>query len=357
MIVGSKVAIIRFDEKDDISLDNALKLIGGIDDLNNQKRSVTIKVGIFTTAIEHHSSVGAVKAIINSFSKAPEILIAESDNYKGTGSERLQVWKELFKRNVVPLNLSQDTDTRQFQIAGETLQLSHVLFKPNVFVSTHVLRTFERGSILKNLFGLVPDRKKARFHKKLPAALADLYEAIGGIDLAVMDGTYLWHAWGGPTTRMNTILVGRDAVSVETVGAILAGMNPQKMPVLQEFAKRNFGETEIRNIEIVGTNFDDLKKECETAIKNRRKRKSTQGPTTWGGRANRAFANLVKEGFFKSPNKRTLEDVIRALETKGIPTKGQEEKILSFLARRLKNGVLKRERGNGTEFRWTEPEA
>jgi uncharacterized protein (DUF362 family) len=354
--VGSKVAIIRFDGKDDISLDHALKLIGGIDDLNNQKRSLTIKVGIFTTANEHHSSVSAVRAIINSFGKAPEILIAESDNYKGTGSERLQVWKELYKRNVVPFNLSQDTDTKKFQIADETLQLSHVLFKPNVFVSTHVLRTFERGSILKNLFGLVPDRKKARFHKKLPAALADIYESIGGIDLAVMDGTYLWHAWGGPTTQMNTILVGRDAVAVETVGAILAGMKTEKMPVLQEFAKRDLGETDIRKIEIVGTNLEDLKKECEAAIKTRKKRKSTQGPTTWGGRANRAFANLVKEGFFKSPNKRTLEDVIRALETKGIPTKGQEEKILSFLARRLKNGVLKRERGNGTEFRWTEPE-
>ena len=357
MVVGSKVAIIRFDEKDDISLDHALKLIGGIDDLNNKKRSVTIKVGIFTTANKHHSSVSAVRAIINSFSKAPEILIAESDNYKGTGSERLQVWKELYKRNVVPFNLSQDGDTRQFQIAGETIQLSHVLFKPNVFVSTHVLRTFERGSVLKNLFGLVPDRKKARFHKKLPAALADIYEAIGGIDLAVMDGTYLWHAWGGPKTQMNTILVGRDAVAVETVGAILAGMNLQKMPVLQEFAKRNLGETDIKNIEIVGTNFDDLKKECEDAIKNRKKQKKTQGATTWGGRANRAFANLVKEEFFKPPNKRTLEDVIGALETKGISTKGQEEKIPSFLARREKNGILKRERENGTESYWTEPEA
>lgn len=353
MVVGSKVAIIRFDEKDGISLDHALKLIGGIDDLNNQKRSVTIKVGIFTTAIEHHSSVSAVKAIINSFSKAPEIFITESDNYKGTGSERLQVWKELYTRNVVPFNLSQDTDTRPFQIADETLQLSHVLFKPNVFVSTHVLRTFERGSILKNLFGLVPDRKKARFHKKLPAALADMYEAIGGIDLAVMDGTYLWHAWGGPTTQMNTILVGRDAVAVETVGAILAGMNPQKMPVLQEFAKRDLGETDIRNIEIVGTNFDDLKKECEAAIKTRKKRKSTQGPTTWGGRVNRTFVSLVKEGFFKPPNKRTVEDIIQALQAKEISTEGQEEKIQNFLTRRVKNGTLTKESDKSGRFYWT----
>ncbi len=176
---------------------------------------------------------------------------------------------------------------------------------------------------MKNLFGLVPDRKKSRFHKTLPKVLADLYEAIGGIDLAVMDGTNLWHAWTGPTTRMNTVLVGRDAVAVETVGATLAGLDPEKMPVIQEFAKRGLGETEMENIEIVGVNFDELKKECEAAIKAAKKTKKAQGAQTWGGKANRAFALLVEEGYFKPPKKRTLEDVIKALDRKGLSTKGQ----------------------------------
>jgi len=163
--VGSKVAIMRFASRGDLSIGRALELIGGTNDLNTTKRRVTIKVGVFTTRRAHHSSVDVVRAIINAFNKAPEILIAESDNYQGTGSERLQIWKELFADNVLPFSFSEDNETRQFRIGGEDLQLSHVLFKPNVFVSTHVLRTFDRGSILKNLFGLVPDRKKARFHK------------------------------------------------------------------------------------------------------------------------------------------------------------------------------------------------
>jgi uncharacterized protein (DUF362 family) len=352
--VGSKVAITRFD-KDIISLDRALELIGGIDDLNDAKRPVTIKVGIFTTKIEHHSSVDTVKAIIDSFNKAPKVWVAESDNYKGTGTERLQVWKKLFGGRVVPFNLSQDTDTRQFQIAGENLHLSHILFKPNVLVSTHVLRNFEKGSVLKNLFGLVPDRKKARFHKTLPKVLADLYEAVGGIDLAVMDGTYLWHSWGGRTTRMNTLIIGKDAVAVETIGATLAGMNTQKMPVIQEFERRNLGETDINKIEILGTDFDKLREECETARKSYRKSKKANGALTWDGNTNRAFASLAKEGFFKTPNNRAIEDVIRALQAKGISTKGQEEKIPNFLARRVKNGTLKRERDANGQFYWTEP--
>jgi uncharacterized protein (DUF362 family) len=356
-VVVSKVAILRFAGKDDLSLDRALETIGGMNDLNTTKRQVTIKVGVFTTKRPHHSSVDVVRAIISAFSRTPEILIAESDNYQGSGSERLQIWKELFSDNVIPFNLSEDTETRQFRIGGEDLQLSHTLFKPNVFVSTHVLRTFDRGSILKNLFGLIPDRKKSRFHKRLPTVLADLYEAIGGIDLAVMDGTNLWHAWAGPTTCMNIVLVGRDAVAVETVGATLAGLNPDKMPVIQEFAKRGLGETKVENIEILGLNFDVLKKECETAIQASKKTKRVQGPQTWGGHVNRVFALLVEEGYFKPPRKRTLDDILKALERKGISAKGKEEKIPSFLARRVKNGTLVKEVGDDRKSRWAEPES
>ena len=353
--MGSKVAIVRFTGKNDLSIDRTLTMIGGINDLNTTKRPVTIKVGVFTTKRTHHSSVDVVRAIINVFDKAPGFLLAESDNYQGTGSERLQVWKELFADNVIPFNLSEDTETRQFQIGGENLQLSHILFKPNVFVSTHVLRTFDRGSILKNLFGLVPDRKKSRFHKKLPTVLADLYEAIGGIDLAVMDGTNLWHAWTGPTTRMNIILAGRDAVAVETVGATLAGLNPEKMPVLQEFAKRGLGETKMENIQVLGVDFDELKKECATAIKTCKKAKRAQGAQTWGGHVNHAFALLLEEGYFKPPAKRTLEDVLKALERKGLSTKGKEDKIPGFLARRVKSGTLVKDVRTDKKFYWAEP--
>jgi uncharacterized protein (DUF362 family) len=80
--------------------------------------------------------------------------------------------------------------------------------------------------------------------------LADVYETIGGIDLAVMDGTYFWRGAGDLPIRMNTILVGKDAVAVEAVGGELAGLKPEKMSVLQEFTKRGLGEGDLKNIEI-----------------------------------------------------------------------------------------------------------
>ncbi len=273
----SKVAIVEFNGDAQSSLKQALKLIGNIDDLNTKKRPVVIKVGVFNHKAKTHSTVNVVDAIINNFNQTPQISLAESDNYKGTGTERLQIWKKLFTERVVPFNLSDDTNTRKVKITDEEIGFSHILFKPNVFVSTHVLRTYEKGSILKNLLGLIPDPKKARFHNKLETALLDAYEAIGGIDLAVLDGTYTYRGAGatphaGPNStqyriKTNILLVGRDAVAVEAVGASLVGLNPEKMPVIQEAVNRGFGEGNIERIDVLGISFENLKENFRQLLK------------------------------------------------------------------------------------------
>lgn len=288
----SKVAIVRFGQDETESFERSLKLIGNIDDLNTVKRAVTIKVGVFSHKANNHTSVPILDAVINSFSKAPTIFVAESDNYKGTGSERLQIWSKLFSNRVIPFDLSNDAETREVKLVDEKMNLAHILFKPNILVSTHILRKTAYGSVLKNLFGCVPTRKKVKYHKVLPVLLADIYEAVGGIDLAVLDGTYFWRKISSDPVRMNILLVGRDAVAVETVGAVLAGVQPEKMPIWQEFVRRGLGEGNIEKIEIVGEPFENLKKEFAMA-KPQRKQAEHKGAQTWGGHVHNALKNLV----------------------------------------------------------------
>ena len=349
----SKVAIIKFDENAEAeSLKEALRLIGGIDDLSTPKKTVVVKVGVFSHKADNHTSIGFVDAIIDSFNKAPKVFLAESDNYQGTGSERLQIWKELFSERVVPVNLSDLRDTQDVTLAGQEMKLSTLLFKPNVLVNTHILRTFERGSILKNLFGCIPTRKKAKFHKNLSSLLADVYEAVGGIDLSVMDGTYLWRGAGDLRVRMNTLLVGRDAVAVETVGAILAGLKPEKMPVTQEFVKRGLGEGDLKNIEIVGTPLENLREESKLAARTLRKKWKESGgaPSIWAP----TIDSLIEDGFFRLPNKRTRRDVVKAFEARGIPTKGNAGLITTTLTRRVRKSKLKTAKELGGWVYWTE---
>ncbi len=260
--MASKVAIVRLGNDIEGSVKQAIDLIGGIDDINVRQRQVVVKPGIFDHRRKNYPTVKVIDAIVRRFGKAQKIFLAESDNYRGTGSERLKVYEKLFSRKVVPFNLSEDLDVSEMQIAGEKMALSHILFKPNVIVSVHVPRSFEKGAVLKNLFGFVPDRKKLRFHKKLSDVILDIYGAIGGIDLAVLDGTVIYPSPSSSKGRKaDLFLVGRDAVAVETIGAKLAGLDPSAMDIIQKASKRGFGEGNIRRIEVVGSDLSEIEED------------------------------------------------------------------------------------------------
>jgi uncharacterized protein (DUF362 family) len=258
----SKVAIVKLGRNRHTCFQRALDLIGGIDDLNSRKRPVVIKPGIFDHRKPNHATVGVMKSIVSGFSKAPKIFLAESDNYRGTGTERLRIYKRLLSRRVSTFNLSEDIETRETVISGEKMSLSHILFKPNVLVSVHVLRKYEQGAVVKNLFGLVPVREKVRFHRKLTSVLLDLYEAVGGIDLAVLDGTYIYASPSSQRRiKANIMLAGRDAIAVEAVGSALMGMKPEKMMIIREAVKRSLGEGDLSKIEAVGSSLEETREE------------------------------------------------------------------------------------------------
>jgi predicted aldo/keto reductase-like oxidoreductase len=67
-----------------------------------------------------------------------------------------------------------------------------------------------------------------------------------------------------------------------------------------------------------------------------------KGPQTWGGQMSRALEGLIRQGFFKHPQKRTLDQLVKILEARGLSTQGKEDKIAKALARRVKKGVLQK---------------
>ncbi len=79
-----------------------------------------------------------------------------------------------------------------------------------------------------------------------------------------------------------------------------------------------------------------------------------KGPCTWGGQVSQALRALVREGFFKHPNRRSLEDVVKALESKGLLTEDKKDNISNILAGRVKKGVLKRSKDSKGWVYWTE---
>lgn len=354
MVLTSKVAILEFDQNEAEAFKQALQLIGGIDDLNTSEKQIVLKVGIYHPRIPQHTRIEFVRAIIDSFDRVSKIFLVESDNYCGKGLDRLQIYSELFSEHVVPFSLSEDPNAVDVELAGQEMVLSPILFKPNVFIDTHITRTMNRGSILKNLFGCIPEAKKAKYHKKeiFCPLLADIYEKTGGVDLAVLDGTYLFRTGNELNVPMNSLIVGRDAVAVEVIGTVLAGLKPEKNPVIQEFMRRGLGEGDLNNIEILGESFASVKAKFKGAVKtlNKKWRERGGAPKSWAS----GIDSLIKEGFFKLPNKRTREEVMKALKAKGLRVKGNASVIATTLSRRMKKGQLKGLKDSSGWVYWTD---
>ncbi len=81
-------------------------------------------------------------------------------------------------------------------------------------------------------------------------------------------------------------------------------------------------------------------------------RRRGNGPQTWGGQMSKALQGLVYDGFFKHPSKRTLNDVTKALESRGISTRGKEDHVSSSLVGRVRKGILKRSKTSGGWIYW-----
>jgi hypothetical protein len=175
--------------------------------------------------------------------------------------------------------------------------------------------------------------KKSKYHKNeiFCKLLADIYEAVGGIDLAVVDGTCLFYSGTQTNVRTNTLIAGRDAVAVETVAATLAGLRTDKLGFLQEFVKRGLGEANIKNIEIVGKSPKDLerfasfRKELRALYSNRSRPPSIS----------RTIDKLTEEGWMSKP--RRVAEVVDELKQRGVSNATQAVVKTTLKRRLLKN--------------------
>ncbi len=80
------------------------------------------------------------------------------------------------------------------------------------------------------------------------------------------------------------------------------------------------------------------------------KKKGSRRPEIWSP----AVADLIKENFFKLPNRRDLSAVSKKLADKALPVQGKDRVIKQTLTRKIRNGELKGTKGpEGWTF-WTE---
>lgn len=133
-------------------------------------------------------------------------------------------------------------------------------------LKTHEFMLITAG--IKNNFGLVSGTYKTELHKRyfdradFARAVVNVYQEANPA-LTVIDGILAMEGDGpatsGKTRNLNLLLAGSDCVSLDSLAALIMGINPLDVLTTKEAAEKGFGNADLGSISVLGENIEDVK--------------------------------------------------------------------------------------------------
>lgn len=123
------------------------------------------------------------------------------------------------------LNLSEEETFIHRGLKLPKIALESIIINVPVF-KTHVFTGMTLG--IKNLFGLIQDREKSRYHYKIDPTLLHILEVIKP-QINILDGIYSMDQIGptdGRIKRTDFLMASRNVVALDMAACGVAGINP-----------------------------------------------------------------------------------------------------------------------------------
>lgn len=276
--MNSKISIIKCKSYDPAlvqqAVSGAIDLLGGITNFIKPETKVLVKPNLLMAkepeyGIDTHPEV--LRAVINLLKPlhcriivgdGPSVWGSQIENvdevYRCSGTEKVcrDEGVELVK-----------FDKRRWR---KNFPLTVWLDECDYLISVSKFKTHDftvlTGAI-KNLFGLVSGTYKTELHKKyfdpqdFARILVDVYqEALPALN--IVDGIVAMEGDGpasaGKLRSPGLILASSDAVALDSILALIMGLEPQDILSTREAAKRNLGAADINSIEILGEKLEEV---------------------------------------------------------------------------------------------------
>ncbi len=135
---------------------------------------------------------------------------------------------------------------------------------------SHMLTSFT-GAI-KNFWGIQIGTSKSKGHiygkteRAFATVLTDLFNYVINMkksNLIIIDALKIMHGRGGPAfgtmMDMGLIMIGTDAVALDTVCVKIAGYEVKDIPYLKECSERGLGISDLNRINILGKQLKEIK--------------------------------------------------------------------------------------------------
>jgi len=266
----SKVIIVKSSR----SHEPVFKALNMIDFENvfSECKQVLIKVNFITTMMWDTGATTdpmVVEAIIMRLKKLPvKIYVIESDATMTNADKAFETtgMKEMCIRNGVEwLNLRHIKDRVKIHIPNcETLSSITVprIITESAVISAAKLKTHNSTTVtlgMKNMFGLLPDKFKAKYHSKgISKVLVDINSVLKS-KLTVIDGFVGMEGSGpanGTPIRMDLIIAGEDPVATDATACRIMGIDPHEVSHIRKAYEKGLGN--IDDIQVIGENLKDI---------------------------------------------------------------------------------------------------
>jgi uncharacterized protein (DUF362 family) len=266
----SKVAIVKGERGHD-PVFQALDLIDYKSALSEWGK-VLVKVNFITVKTWDTGATTdpvMVEAIIRKLRELPvEVCVVESDATVTSADKAFEAtgMKDMCLRNGVEcINLRGEKDKVELDVPdGKTLKKIKVprIVAESAVISAAKLKTHWTTGVtlgMKNMFGLLPDKFKARYHLKgINKVIVDINTVLRPA-LTVIDGFVGMEGRGpssGKPVQMNLIIAGKDPVATDSTACRVMGFDPHEISHIRKADRKGLGT--IDDVELLGEQLENV---------------------------------------------------------------------------------------------------
>jgi len=273
----TKVSIVKcrsYDKEEvRIAVEKAFGLLGGMGDFVKKAEKVLVKPNMLSArpaedgVCTHLEVIRAAVRLVKACGAIPFIgdnpggSMSPKQAYEGSGLAALarEEGAELLEPKDIKV-------VKNIPFASYIFECDKIISLPKM--KTHSLMGLT-GAV-KNMFGAVAGLHKSELHKRFPGpeefakVLVDAFE-VAKPHLVLLDGIISMDRDGPASGRLkdtDILIAGEDSVAIDAVFSVLIGMEPLDLLTTKEAYKRQLGEADMKNIQILG---EDLR---ECAIKD-----------------------------------------------------------------------------------------
>jgi predicted dehydrogenase len=263
------VVVLRIEKSVQETVGKSVRMLGGLmikrDDLVVVKPNVCYPKNVENMIITDLRVLETVLNLVRR--KTKNVLVVESDSFSGTAEKRMinTGTMEIVKKCGVDfLNLSRD-DIEEHEVAGFALEIPKTVLKADFLVNLPKLKTHDFMYVslaMKNMFGILANKKKSKLHKALTEVLVYLNRVVRQ-DLIIVDGIVGMEGIGpitGSPVHLGLIISGLNPVTVDAVCCHIMGINPYVVEPLWKAYKTGIGEIDIKRIRVFGETIDNVKR-------------------------------------------------------------------------------------------------